>query len=110
MVELRVESEDCNAGAIFDSLSSEHWPDEKFAVRCISEALPSQNMQVLLFTFNKEVQQGKDNQPVELDVCTNYRYSRRHDSKLSNKKEEEKVVEIKEATTPKAGKGKSAKF
>lgn len=44
MVELRVESEDCNAGAIFDSLSSEHWPDEKFAVRCISEALPSQNM------------------------------------------------------------------
>lgn len=110
MIELRVQQEDCNAGAIFDSLSSEHWTDEKFAVKCISEALPSQNVQVLLFNFNKEIQMNKDNQPVELDVCTNYRYSRRHDAHLANKKEEEKVAEVKEATTPKAAKNKSAKF
>ena len=110
MIELRVEQDDCNAGVIFDNLSNEHWTDEKFAIKCISEALSSQNMQVLLFNFNKEIQMNKDNQPVELDVCTNYRYSRRHDAHLSKKKEEDKVAEVREATTPKATKTKNAKL
>lgn len=110
MIELRVEQEDCNAGAIFDSLTSEHWTDEKFAISCISEALPRQNVQVLLFNFHKETQMAKDNTPIELDVCTNYRYSRRHDASLTSKKEEEKIPEAKEVTTPKAKTNKNPKF
>jgi len=55
MVKLRLEEEDCNAGAIFDNLTSDLWSDEKFAIGFISEAIPNQSIQVLIFNFNKEV-------------------------------------------------------
>lgn len=38
MIALRLQEEDCNAGAIFDNLTSENWVDEKFAISAISEA------------------------------------------------------------------------
>lgn len=44
MVKLRLEEEDCNAGAIFDNLTSELWTDEKFAIGFISDAIPQQNI------------------------------------------------------------------
>ncbi len=44
LVRGRVQEEDCNAGAIFDNLTSEMWADEKFAVSFISEAIPRQNI------------------------------------------------------------------
>lgn len=96
MVKLRLEEEDCNAGAIFDNLTSEIWPDEKFAISFISDAIPNQNIQLLVFNFNKEIISvpGRD-EGVELDVCTNYRYAIRHNpafgQKQKPKKEEEKV-------------------
>jgi len=96
MVKLRLEEEDCNAGAIFDNLTSDIWPDEKFAISFISDAIPNQNIQLLVFNFNKEIipVSGKD-EGVELDVCTNYRYATRHNpafgQKQKPKKEEEKV-------------------
>jgi hypothetical protein len=54
MVALRVQEEDCNAGSIFDCLTSENWPDEKFAISFISDAIPTQHVQVVMFNFNKE--------------------------------------------------------
>jgi polyhydroxyalkanoate synthesis regulator phasin len=54
MVALRVQEEDCNAGSIFDCLTSENWPDEKFAISFISDAIPIQHIQVVMFNFNKE--------------------------------------------------------
>jgi hypothetical protein len=44
MIQARVSEEDCNAGAIFDNLTSEAWTDEKFAVSLISDAVPKQNV------------------------------------------------------------------
>ena len=32
MLRKRLQEDDCNAGAIFDQLTSEYWPDEKFAI------------------------------------------------------------------------------
>jgi len=40
MLKERLAQEDCNAGAIFDCLESEYWPDAKFAVELICEAVP----------------------------------------------------------------------
>lgn len=51
MVAERVAQEDCNAGVIFDNLTSQYWADLKFAIEAISEALPKQNLQVLLMRF-----------------------------------------------------------
>lgn len=86
MVKLRLEEEDCNAGAIFDNLTSELWPDEKFAIGFISDAIPNQSIQVIVFNFNKEVfpVPGKD-EGEEIEVCTNYRYAIRHDPALSSR-------------------------
>ena len=44
MLKERLAQEDCNAGAIFDCLESEYWPDAKFAVGLICEAVPQQNL------------------------------------------------------------------
>ena len=44
MVALRVQEEDCNAGSIFDCLTSENWPDEKFAISFICDAIPIQHI------------------------------------------------------------------
>lgn len=38
MVRIRLLEEDCNAGAIFDNLKCQYWPDEKFAIELICEA------------------------------------------------------------------------
>lgn len=107
MVKLRLDEEDCNAGAIFDNLTSDLWVDEKFAIGFISDAVPNQNIQVLIFNFNKEVHPipGKE-EGDEIEVCTNYRYALRHDPALSNqrttqKKEEEKA-EVVDKATPRA--------
>lgn len=59
MLKERLAQEDCNAGAIFDCLESEYWPDAKFAVELICEAVPAQNLQVLLLRFQRE-QSGAD--------------------------------------------------
>ena len=54
MLAKRLKEDDCNAGAIFDNLTSEFWPDEKFAIELICETVPKQKVQVVLFNFNKE--------------------------------------------------------
>ena len=54
MIQERLLEEDCNAGTIFDNLESPQWPNLKFALECICEAIPKQNIQVLLFQYMKE--------------------------------------------------------
>ena len=85
MVQARVSEEDCNAGAIFDNLTSEAWTDEKFAVSFISDAVPKQNVQILMFNFKKEECTIGD-QTHEMEVCTNMRYAQRHDAAFANKR------------------------
>lgn len=51
MLKERVSGEDCGAGVIFDGLESENWPGTVFAVEMICEALPTQNVQMLIFDF-----------------------------------------------------------
>lgn len=60
MINSRLLEEDCNAGAIFDSLESPNWPSLKFALECLCEALPTQNLQVLLFNFAREQVDGQE--------------------------------------------------
>ena len=74
MVRERMSQEDCNAGVIFDCLESEYWADAKFAIKLISDALPQQNLQVLLMKFQKDFAEGEEE---GVDVCTNYRFARR---------------------------------
>ena len=40
MLRKRLSEDDCNAGAIFDCLTSEYWPDEKTAIELICDATP----------------------------------------------------------------------
>lgn len=106
MIQLRVQEEDCNAGVIFDQLTSEYWPDEKFAISLISEALPLQKVQVLMFNFKQEEFVGADGEKSEIEVCTNTRYARRHDPNMTGKKaapklEESKMIDSSERQTPK---------
>jgi len=76
MLNERLAQEDCNAGAIFDCLDSEYWPDAKFAIEMIAEAVPRQNLQILLLRFQRDVANAEEGEePAE--VCTNYRYARR---------------------------------
>lgn len=95
MIQLRVQEEDCNAGVIFDNLTSENWTDEKFAISMISDAVPLQNVQVLMFNFKHEQVQDKDDQTIDLEVCTNYRFAQRHEAafaaKRDQKRDDEKV-------------------
>lgn len=49
MIAERVKEEDCNAGAIFDCLESPLWPNLKFALESICEAITISNIQVVLF-------------------------------------------------------------
>jgi hydrocephalus-inducing protein len=115
MIQLRVQEEDCNAGVIFDCLTSENWTDENFAIGLISEAVPIQNVQLLMFNFKHEEFAWGDEETREVEVCTNIRYAQRHDNKMRAKKQQ-KQEEIKEATernTPRPAKkapaGKSMK-
>jgi len=40
MIHERLKEEDCNAGAIFDCLESPYWPNVKFALEAICDAVP----------------------------------------------------------------------
>lgn len=66
MIQQRIQEEDCNAGAIFDCLESPNWPNLKFALDCLCEAIPKQNIQVLLFQFVRE--SHEDNKEQQLQV------------------------------------------
>lgn len=78
MIQERLKEEDCNAGAIFDCLDSIHWPNVKFVLESICDAVPMQNVQVLLFQLQKEQIQDQ-----EFEVCTNYRYMRRKEEQMN---------------------------
>lgn len=41
MIQQRVKEEDCNAGVVFDNLEATQWPNLKFALEAICDALPS---------------------------------------------------------------------
>ena len=85
----RLSQEDCNAGAIFDCLESEYWPDSKFAIELIAEAVPKQNLQVIMLRFQRDTQNAESGEePAE--VCTNYRYARRKASAQNANTNEEK--------------------
>jgi len=92
MLKERLSQEDCNAGAIFDCLDGEYWPDVKEpfpattstlgqkrlrgVLKLITDAVPRQNLQVLLLRFQKDLANAEDDgEPAE--VCTNYRFARR---------------------------------
>lgn len=51
MITARVHEEDCNAGVIFDNLEAPLWPNLKFILEAICDALPTQNVQILMFQF-----------------------------------------------------------
>lgn len=76
MIVKRIEEEDCNAGAIFDNLVSEHFPEEKATVEMVCEASGVQNIQVTIFKPNMEKMESGDDEK-GIDICTNYRYMRR---------------------------------
>lgn len=71
----------------------------------ISEALPMQKVQVLMFNFKHEEFVNEAGEKEEIEVCTNTRYARRHDSNLAAKKPQSKLEESKieqsERPTPK---------
>jgi len=96
---MRMQEEDCNAGIIFDCLQSEYWQDEKFAIQLISDALPIQNVRVVVFSFNQEEDSVKD-EKVEMEVCTNYRYAQRHDAAFASKRAHQKKEEEKNLVEP----------
>lgn len=93
MLKKRLSEEDCNAGAIFDCLTSQYWPDDKFAIQLICDAVPEQKVEVVVFTFNKEsmANENASGEADEAEVCTNYRYSRRNDPAHKPKDEDKKV-------------------
>lgn len=41
MIQARVREEDCNAGVVFDNLEAPQWPNLKFALEAICDAIPS---------------------------------------------------------------------
>ena len=102
MLAKRLAEDDCNAGAIFDSLESQYWPDQKFAIELICDAVPEQQVEVVLFTFNKEKMSDESGAAEDAgaaadvdsanltEVCTNYRYARRNDPAHIPKDEEDK--------------------
>ena len=49
MLQERVKEEDCNAGAIFDCLECSYWPNLKFGLESICDAITTANIQVVLF-------------------------------------------------------------
>lgn len=98
MLRKRLCEEDCNAGVIFDNLTSENWPNEKFGIEIICDAVPTQNIQIVLFGFNKEahveegveLDAGEQESADKFEVATNYRYARRHNKAF----QKEQPVEV----------------
>ena len=94
MLKERLAQEDCNAGAIFDCLESEqkYWPDAKYAIELIADTVPTQNLQLYLLKFQKQATEAEGEETLE--VCTNYRFARRHQAGAPpGKKKEEKAPE-----------------
>ena len=87
MLKERLSQEDCNAGVIFDCLESEYWAGTKFAVELICNAVPQQNLQVLLLRFQKDLAgvEGEEEAP---EVCTNYRFARRKERPQQGRRED----------------------
>ena len=54
MIAERVKEEDCNAGVIFDCLDSIYWPNLKFALESICDAITTANIQAVLFQFYRD--------------------------------------------------------
>ena len=118
MLAKRLSEDDCNAGAIFDNLESQYWPDQKFAIELICDAVPEQQVEVVLFNFNKEKMEkeaaaaGDDAGAAEVggenmaEVCTNYRYARRNDPAHIPKEEDEKKDKRDQQESPAAKKPK----
>lgn len=75
IIKERLSMDDCLAGAIFDCIKSEQLGDEKEIIERITEAVPGQNLQLLLLKFNKE--QAQEEEDGAMQVCTNYRLARR---------------------------------
>lgn len=99
MLSKRLQEDDCNAGAIFDNLTCQYWPDQKFAIELICDAVPKQNVEVVVFNFNKEPMVEADESgdaEATTEVCTNYRYARRHDPihipKVEDQKKDDQVA------------------
>jgi hydrocephalus-inducing protein len=120
MLQKRLAEDDCNAGAIFDCLASEYWPDEKTAIELVCDAVPLQKVEVVLFNFNRESLQddaapdGAEQEDAaggeQAEVCTNYRYARRHDPAHIPKvaEEEKKEPVAADAADPKKRGAKAA--
>lgn len=87
MLKERLSQEDCNAGAIFDCLESEYWVDSKFALELITNAVPQQNLQVMLLRFQKDLA-GAEGDEEAPEVCTNYRFARRKLAPQQGRKED----------------------
>lgn len=64
---------------MFDCLTSEHWPDIKFAIGAIFQACGKQNVQVVMFTHMQEKAEDWELE-TKFDVCVNHRYAQRHDA------------------------------
>ena len=109
MIQKRLTEEDCNAGAMFDCLTSENWPDDKFAISAIFEACGRQNVQVVIFKHLLERPEEAETD-TKYEVCVNYRYAQRHDpqhQKLSDNvkagdKDKSKTVDFKKTATIKS--------
>ena len=52
----------------------------------ISEAVPVQNLQVLMFNFKQEIYNEGTEQETEIEVCTNIRFAQRNDPSFAAKK------------------------
>lgn len=119
MLAKRLSEDDCNAGAIFDNLESQYWPDQKFAIELICDTVPEQQVEVVLFTFNKEkmvAEQSADASAADVgdeanitEVCTNYRFARRNDPAHIPKDEDEKKDKRDQQESPLAKKGTKEK-
>lgn len=77
MIKKRLDEEDCNAGAIFDNLVSEHFPENNKTVELICQASGVQNIQVTIFKPNMERPTSASENEDGIEVCTNYRYMSR---------------------------------
>jgi hydrocephalus-inducing protein len=107
MLRERLAQEDCNAGAIFDCLESEYWPDAKFAVELICEAVPEQNLQVILLRFQRD-QAEADGEEEPAEVCTNYRFARRQAAAAKGGRGEDGVAGEGDAEAKRAAKSRAA--
>ena len=98
MIQKRLQEEDCNAGAMFDCLTSENWPDIKFAIGAIFQACGKQNVQVVLFT-HKEKQEESENIDAKFDLFNNPEQIKPVED-TEEVKVKEKVVDAKKPTKP----------